>query len=84
MVLAIASREDRETLERFRDDLGIEMPILDDADGKVFEEYRLQSPFPTGAYPHDWVVGTDGTFIYYNNRFDAAGIAAAVEAELAE
>ena len=84
MVLGIASREEVETLERFRDDLDIQMPILVDETGQVFDQYRLQMAFPTGAYPHDWVVGTDGTFVYYNNRFDAAGMAAAVEAELDE
>ena len=84
MVWAIASREDQATLESFRDALGIEMMILHDETGQVFEQYRLQSPFPTGAFPHDWVVGTDGTFVYYNNRFDQAAMVAAIESELNE
>lgn len=84
MVWAIASQESVEGLLEFREQMGIEMPILNDETGQVFNEYRLQMAFPTGAYPHDWVVGTDGTFVYYNNRFDHAAMVAAVEAELNE
>ena len=73
-----------ELLETFRDAFDIEMPILVDSNSEVFEQYRLQSPFPTGAYPHDWVIGTDGTIVYFNNRFEADRMIEAIEAELAE
>jgi len=60
------------------------MPVLYDQQGDVFKEYRLASPFPTGAYPHDWIIGKDGTIIYFNNRFDADRMIETLERELAE
>ena len=84
VVWGIASREDQETLELFRDSFDIQMPILMDQDSQVFNQYRLQSPFPTGAYPHDWIVGRDGTIVYFNNRFDADRMIETIEAQLDE
>ena len=71
-----------EALEDFRDQLDIEMPILMDPGEKTLQQYRQHSPFPTGAYPHDFVVGRDGSIVYVNNRFDHGAMTDAIEAEL--
>ena len=38
--------------------------------------------FPTGAYPQDWVIGTDGLVVYANNRFELEEMTTAIEREL--
>ena len=79
---AIASQDNESTLRDFRVAFDIDMPILFDETGEVFEQYRLAEPFKTGAYPHDWIIGKDGTIIYFNNRFDADRMIETIEKEL--
>ena len=45
--------------------------------------YAQRMAFPTGAYPQDWIVGSDGTIIYVHNRFDVDAMRAALDADLA-
>jgi peroxiredoxin len=78
------SNEPSEPLIKFRDELGLTLPILLDVGDEVRRKYGLQFPFPTGAYPQDFVIGIDGTVVYQNNRYEAAGMIAAIEAELAK
>ena len=40
--------------------------------------------FPTGAYPQEVLVGRDGSIVYTNNRYEAEGLRAAIEAALAQ
>jgi peroxiredoxin len=68
-VWGIVSREPRETAISYAEHFGLSFPILLDGDGRVFDDYNLGMPFPTGAYPQDWIVGTDGTIVYANNTF---------------
>ena len=82
MVWAIATGEPVETLEQFRDELGLELPILLDEDGQVHHDYIQEMPFPTGAYPQQWVIGVDGTIQYFNNRFEADQVIEVIEREL--
>ncbi len=79
---AIAHNEDIQAVRDFRDAFDIEMPILYDETGQVANAYRLQQSFPTGAYPHDWVIGTDGNVAYANNRYEADEMIAVIQAEL--
>lgn len=81
-VWAIAHNEQIEGVREFRDAFDIDMPILYDETGEVASAYRLQQAFPTGAYPHDWVIGTDGNVAYANNRFEPDEMIEVIEAEL--
>ncbi len=83
VVWGVASRENEETLRRFRDAYGVTFPILVDADGSVGEVYRQLSAFPSAAYPQDWIIGTDGQVAYLNNGFELEAMTAVVERELA-
>ena len=81
-VWGIASEEDHDTLVGYAAELGLTYPILMDTDGSVFERYRVERETFSTAYPHDWVVGTDGLLVYGSNRYEPAELAAAVEHEL--
>lgn len=59
------------------------MPILVDVHG-VQQQYQQQMAFPTAAYPQDWIIGTDGTIQYYNNRYEYEMMIEVIERELAE
>jgi hypothetical protein len=48
----------------------------------VLAQYRIERETMTTAYPHDWVIGTDGLLIYGSNRYEPGEMAAAVEHEL--
>lgn len=39
--------------------------------------------FPSGAYPQQWIVGTDGVIEYYANEYEEEALRALIEAELA-
>ncbi len=81
-VWGIATKEPVETLEAFRDSLGLEMPILVDATGSTQADYNQEMPFPTGAYPQQWIIGVDGSIQYFNNRFEADAVIEVIEREL--
>lgn len=57
-------------------------PILLDEDGAVNAVYSQTMAFPTGAYPQDWVIGTDGVIVYANNRFELEELTTAIDREL--
>ena len=69
-------------MRTYAENLGITYPILMDTTGQVHAQYQQEYPFPTGAYPQDWSVGTDGLIIYVNNTYELDEMIAAVEAEL--
>ena len=83
-VWGIASGEDEDTVRSYTERLGVTYPILMDRDGRVFSQYQLRMPFATGAYPQDWVVGTDGVLVYANNRWEPDAMMVVLERELAE
>ena len=60
VVWGIATRESRDRVQAYTDALGVTFPVLLDEDGSVDRMYDLMFAFPTGAYPQDFVVGTDG------------------------
>jgi hypothetical protein len=55
-----------------------------DHDGAVAAEYQLQSPFPTAAYPQDWIVDGQGVIVYVDNAFDLDAMEAALERALGD
>lgn len=83
-VWGIATREDAARVRAYTESLGVTYPILLDTTGEVDALYDLAFAFPTGAYPQDFVVGTDGRIVYASNVPDVEAIEAAVVAELSE
>lgn len=84
VVWGITTRERPEQVRSYTESLGIDFPVLLDRDGSVDQLYALQFPFPTGAYPQDYVVGSDGRIVYASNEPDVEAIEDAVARELAE
>jgi peroxiredoxin len=82
LVWGVGSNEPVDVLERFRDQLGITFPILNDVDGSVFEQYSMTNGLPTAAYPQDWIVGVDGTIAYINNHYEPAQMISVIDSEL--
>ena len=83
MVWAIATREDEDGVRRWAEAYGITLPVLLDTDGAVTALYEQTMAFPTGAYPQEWLIGTDGTIEYYANELELDALVALVERELA-
>lgn len=83
-VWGIASREDEQTVATYAEQLGLTYPILLDRDGSVGEVYQQYMPFPTAAYPQDWIVDAEGRIVYVNNAFDLDALEAALERSLEE
>lgn len=77
------SNETAPTLQAWEDYLGLTLPILVDTGDVTRQQYRLKFPFPTGAYPQDFLISADGKIIYQNNRFESEAMTAAIDAELA-
>ncbi len=80
MVWGIATQEYEGTVADYAEALGLTYPILLDYNGKVHDQYEQVFPFPTGAYPQDWVIDTEGRIVYANNRFELAEMTAAIDA----
>ncbi len=83
MVWAITTRENAETVQRWADAFDITLPILLDSDGSVTQDYEQTMAFPTGAYPQEWLIGTDGVIEYYSNELEIDELTELIEAELA-
>lgn len=83
MVWAIATMESEEQVRRWRDAFDITLPILLDTDGSVTAQYEQTMAFPTGAYPQEWLIGTDGVIEYYSNELEYDALVEIIERELA-
>lgn len=81
---AVATREDADRLRDWAEYFAIDLPILDDADGTVSALYQGTMSFPTGAYPQQWLIGTDGVIEYYANEYYHDALVEVIERELAE
>lgn len=82
LVWGIATGEDAGVVRAYTERLGVDFPVLLDTTGEVYRLYDLAFAFPTGAYPQDFVVGTDGRIVYASNQPDVEAIEAAVQREL--
>ncbi len=60
------------------------MPILLDAKNLVGTLYDQEMPFDTGAYPQEWIIGSDGKIAYVDNHFEYDAVIEILERELAE
>jgi peroxiredoxin len=83
-VWGIASADGEETVRTYAEQLGLTFPVLMDPGGVVADQYQQQSPFPSAAYPQDWIVDDEGVIVYVNNAFDLAAMEAALERALAD
>ncbi len=83
VIWAIATQEEEALVERFRDTFDLEIPILLDRDGSVHRQYDMALPFPTGAYPQEWVIGTDGRIAWTSNRYEHDELMGVITSELA-
>jgi peroxiredoxin len=84
VVWGIATRESAEEVREWAELFDIDIPLLLDADGAVSALYQGTMAFPTGAYPQEWLIGTDGVILHYANEFEVDVLIALIEAELAE
>lgn len=82
MVWAITTREDATTVQRWVDTFHISLPVLLDTDGAVTADYEQTMAFPTGAYPQEWLIGTDGVIEYYSNELEYDELVELIEREL--
>lgn len=82
VVWGIASQETRSTVRRFAEQYGITFPILLDETGRVNSDYAQSVPFPSGAYPQDWIIGADGRVRYVNNGFELDAMLHVLDDEL--
>ncbi len=73
--------DDPELLGDFQEWLGVTYPFLHD-DGSVSVDYATEMAFPSAAFPQDWVIDRDGTFVYGNNYYELDEIVAAIERSL--
>ena len=81
-VWGVASADELDTATNYAEQLGLTFPILMDYGGEVAQQYQQHSPFPSAAYPQDWVIDGDGVIVYVNNAFDLDGMEAALERAL--
>lgn len=80
---AITTRESAELVQRWVDTFDVGLPVLLDLDGSVTALYDNTFAFPTGAYPQEWLIGTDGTIELYANELEYDALVEAIERELA-
>ncbi len=78
-MLAI-SRDDVETLRRFKEDRKAPYPFLSDADGKVMAQYSGTVPVVGFARRANYVVGQDGRIVSIVEGSDAIDPTASVGA----
>ena len=84
VIWAISSSESQETLESFRDALGLTFPVLMDSSGDVQGRYRVSPDVRNAAYPQEFIVDPDGYIAYVNNAYEPDEIAAVFDELLAE
>ena len=70
-------------MRSWAESFGITLPVLLDLDGSVSAQYEGTMAFPTGAYPQEWLIGTDGVIEYYSNEYEYDTLVDLIEAELA-
>ena len=64
--------------------MGLTLPILLDPGGATRKQYEMVNAFPTAAYPQQWLIGVDGTIVFFNNELEHEALTNAIEAELAK
>jgi hypothetical protein len=57
-------------------------PVLFDGDGTVLAQYNQVLAFDNTRYPQDWIIGSDGTVVYFSSTYEPALMIEVVEQEL--
>ncbi len=83
-VWGIASDDNENALNQFRDTLGIGFPILYDETGEVHAQWLQDTAFPSAAYPQDWLVDPNGLVAYANNTYEPDEIRALLDSWLSD
>lgn len=83
IVYGIGSDDEFDKLVEFREQYGLTFPILYDEGGVVMDQYDILTQ-EVSPYPQDWVIGVDGTVLYYNTAYEVDEITVIVDAELAK
>jgi peroxiredoxin len=83
-VWGIASDDNEDVLNRFRDTLGITFPILYDETGEVHAQWLQDTAFPTAAFPQDWLVDPNGLVAYSNSSYEPDEIRALLNSWLSD
>ena len=81
-VWGIASMDNASTVTDFRDQLGIDFPVLMDPGGEVHAQWVQDVAFPSAAFPQDWLIGPDGRVAYANNAYEPDEVRALIRAWL--
>lgn len=81
-MLAIASREQSDTVRTFAEQLGLTMPVLLDEDGAVLDAWPTTPQIPTAVYPREWIIDPDGIIVYTATTFEHDLIVEVIERHL--
>jgi peroxiredoxin len=71
----VAPFDQPEALQDFKEQLGIEVPILLD-DGTAYDAWRQARAFDQSLFPVIWVVGADGRITYADSSYEPDAIRA--------
>src|ERR1700747_1234909 len=71
-VVYVGVLETEEDCRAWKEEYGLEFPVIADADGALFRA------FTNGWVPWSVLIGPDGKVIFSENEFDEAGFSAAI------
>jgi len=84
VVWGIGPQDGLSNLQIFQEQMGMTYPILYDEGGSVHVDYNAGKPATNTKYPEDWIIGTDGTVLYVNTKYEPNEMIAVIETELAK
>ena len=83
MVWGISSKDNKEDMENFRDQLGITFPLLYDPEAEIEGHFVIgEKVVDSAQYPSDWIIGADGRVAYVNNVYEPDEMKRVIEEEL--
>ncbi len=71
-------------MKNFVKQFNVPFPVLFDGTGKVQNLYSQEYAFSNTVYPQEWLIGVDGTVVYFSNEYNADTLGTLVEIELAK
>ena len=69
----VGALETPESCQKWQEDFDLPFPVVNDAEGKLFEQLT------TGWVPCTMFVGPDGKILFWETEFDEAGFSSAIE-----
>ena len=73
-----------ESMDLFKQQMGLTFPLLYDVDFLVQKAFYQVEPAIWSPYPKDYIIGVDGTIKYVNNKYNAEELIGTIEEELAK